>query len=173
MDRLMVSVSGVRGTVGGTLTPRVACDFACAFGTMLGAGTTVTVARDSRTSGPMLRNAVTGGLLATGVNVVDLHLASTPAAALMTSRLSADGGVIITASHNPAEYNGIKFLRPTGTGLAAAAAQRLKEVWQAGEYTFAGWADQGAESSNADAAATYVQAVCDTCDVAAISARGF
>ncbi|MGB2820776.1 MAG: phosphoglucosamine mutase, partial [Phycisphaerae bacterium] len=97
MDRLMVSVSGVRGTVGGSLTPRVACDFGCAFGTMLGAGRTVVVGRDSRTSGPMLRNAVVGGLLASGVNVVDLGLASTPATALMTARLGADGGAIVTA----------------------------------------------------------------------------
>ena len=55
-DRLMVGVSGVRGTIGSALTPRVACDFGCAFGTMLGPGATVVIGRDSRTSGPMLRN---------------------------------------------------------------------------------------------------------------------
>ena len=75
MDRLMVGVSGVRGTVGGSLTPRVACDFGCAFGTMLGAGRKVVLGRDSRTSGPMVRNAVVSGLLATGVDVVDTRTA--------------------------------------------------------------------------------------------------
>ncbi len=173
MDRLMVGVSGVRGMVGGSLTPRVARDFACAFGTMLSAGRTAAVARDSRTSGPMLRNAVVGGLLATGVNVVDLGLVSTPAAALMTARLGADGGAVITASHNPAEYNGMKFLRPTGTPLAAADAERLKRIWQSGRFALADHAGQGAESSNPGAPAAYVEAVCETCDVAAVSRRGF
>jgi len=173
MDRLMVGVSGVRGVVGGSLTPRVACDFGCAFGTMLGAGRTVVVGRDSRASGPMLRGAAVAGLLATGVDVVDLGLVSTPAAALMTARLGADGGAVITASHNPAEYNGMKFFRPTGTALAAAAAERLKEIWQSGRFALADHAGQGAESSHSGAAAAYVEAVCETCDVDAVSRRRF
>ena len=146
MDRLMVGVSGVRGTIGGTLTPRVACDFGCAFGTMLGAGTTVALGRDTRPSGPMVRDAVTAGLLATGVSVVDLGVVSTPGAALMTRRLGADGGVVITASHNPARYNGIKFLRPTGTGLAAERAEALKSIWEAGDFALADVEHQGAPS---------------------------
>ena len=64
-DRLMVSVSGVRGTIGATLTPQVACDFGCALAAMLGAGSKVVLARDTRPSGPMVRNAVAAGLLAT------------------------------------------------------------------------------------------------------------
>ena len=136
-DRLMVSVSGVRGTVGGTLTPRVACEFGSAYATMLGAGKTVTVGRDSRTSGPMIRGALTAGLLAGGVSVVDLGIASTPACAWMTRKLGCDGGVIITASHNPAQYNGMKFLQPIGTGLVAADAERLKKIWESGEFALA------------------------------------
>ncbi|HOF19555.1 MAG TPA: phosphoglucosamine mutase, partial [Phycisphaerae bacterium] len=69
MDRLMVSVSGVRGMIGGTLTPHVACEFGCAFAAMLGAGKKVAIGRDTRTSGPMIRNAVAAGLLAGGVHV--------------------------------------------------------------------------------------------------------
>jgi len=173
MDRLMVGVSGVRGTVGRTLTPRVACDFGCAFGTMLGAGKTVALGRDSRTSGPTLRSAVLAGLLGTGVNVIDLGIASTPAAALMTSKLECDGGVILTASHNPAQYNGVKFLRPSGVGLSAAGAQRLKEIWQAGDYAFADQDSQGTATTNTTAAASYVEAVCAYCDVEAVGRGGF
>ena len=173
MDRLMVGVSGVRGTVGRTLTPRVACDFGCAFGTMLGAGRKVALGRDSRTSGPMLRHALLGGLLGTGVNVIDLGLASTPACALMTARLKCDGGVILTASHNPAEYNGIKFLRPSGVGLSAAGAERLKRIWQSGEFDFADQDRQGAATSDDTAAASYVEAVCEYCDVEAIADAAF
>ena len=173
MDRLMVGVSGVRGTVGESLTPHVACDFACAFATMLGPGGSVTLARDSRSSGPMLRDAVQAGLLASGLNVIDLGLASTPGAALMTARLPAVGGVIITASHNPPEYNGLKFLRPTGTPLAADDARKLEALWRAGEFALADHAGQGTASSNADAPARYVEAVCQTCDVEAIARRKF
>ena len=173
MDRLMVSVSGVRGTVGGTMTPRVACEFGCAYAAMLGAGKTVTVGRDSRTSGPMIRGAIVSGLLAGGVNVVDLGIASTPACAWMTRRLGADGGVIITASHNPAQYNGMKFLQPVGTGLVAADAERLKEIWQAGQFNLAGHGGQGGECLDTSAPAGHIQAVLEQCDTAGVAARRF
>ncbi len=181
MDRLMVGVSGVRGIVGGTLTPRVAYDFGCAFGTMLACGEqsrtgsekTVILGRDTRLSGPTIRNAVASGLMATGVNVIDLGVVTTPGAALMTSRLGADGGVIITASHNPGEYNGIKFLRPIGTGLTAEAAGELKRIWESGEFTLAGSDGRGAESSNAETHGLHVEAVCGVCDEAAVAAKRF
>jgi len=173
MDRLMVSVSGVRGIVGGTITPRVACEFGCAYATMLGAGKTVTVGRDSRTSGPMIRNAVISGLLAGGVNAVDLGIASTPACAWMTRKLGADGGVIITASHNPAQYNGMKFLQPAGTGLVAADAERLKELWQSGQFALADQDSQGAEHSDPSGPAGHVAAVLEKCDTEAVKARSF
>ncbi len=173
MDRLMVGVSGVRGTVGGTLTPRVACEFGCAFGTMLGAGRTVTLGRDSRTSGPMVRNAVAAGLLAAGVDVVDLGVLSTPAAAYATADLAADGGVIVTASHNPAEYNGIKFLQPDGMGLAPAAAEGLKEAWQGGQYALADHERQGVETACPDGPQRYVRAVLAHCDAEAVARCGF
>ena len=172
-DRLMVGVSGVRGTVGVTLTPRVACDFGCAFGTMLGQGATVVVGRDSRTSGPMVRNAVAAGLLACGVNVVDLDIASTPGVALMTSYLGAAGGIVITASHNPVQYNGIKFLQPTGTGLTAADAMKLKDIWSAGDFTLVGSDRQGAQTANSTTHVVHIDAVCRACDVAGIAARRF
>jgi len=173
VDRLMVTVSGVRGTIGKTLTPQVACDFGCAFGTMLGAGKTVAVGRDSRPSGPMIRSAVTAGLLATGVHVVDLGLVTTPGTALMTRLLSADGGVVITASHNPSEYNGIKFLDPKGTGLTAANAGRLKAVWESRQYSLAAADGQGTETKNAKAHGRHVDAVCGVVDVTGIAARRF
>ena len=118
----MVSVSGVRGTIGGTLTPHIACDFGLAFARMLKAGAagarpTVAVGRDTRRSGDMMFNAVAAGLTAGGVDVIDLGVVTTPGAALATSRLKAQGGVVITASHNPIVYNGIKFLQPKGRGL--------------------------------------------------------
>lgn len=172
-DRLMVSVSGVRGVVGGSMTPEVACRFGRAFGTMLGAGRTVAIGRDTRKSGPALQEAITAGLLDTGTNVIDLAVASTPAIALTTRQIAADGGVVITASHNPARYNGIKFLQPTGTGLTAADADRLKAIWQSGHFALAEGEARGSESRLATAQARHVEAVLGVCDVGAISARRF
>ena len=171
MDRLIVSVSGVRGTIGGTLTPRVACDFGCAFGTLLGAGKTVILARDSRTSGPMIRSAVAAGLMATGVNVVDLGLVTTPGAALMTRKLAADGGVMITASHNPLPYNGIKFLDPGGTGLTVDKAAELAALRDSGEFALQPSETQGAESRNTKTHGEHVDAVSRLVDVTEIAAR--
>jgi len=173
MDRLMVSVSGVRGTIGGTFTPVVACDFGSAFATMLGAGKTVVLARDTRASGMAIRNAVSAGLLGGGVNVVDLGVVSTPGAALMTGKLGADGGVVVTASHNPIEYNGIKFLQPTGTGLLADQAEKLKEIRQGRNFTLADAASQGAESRNDATHGEHVGAVVATCDVPAVAAKRY
>ena len=172
-DRLMVGVSGVRGTIGATLTPRVACDFGSAFGTMLGQGKTVVIGRDSRTSGPMIRSAVTAGLLACGVNVIDLDIVSTPGVALMTSHLEAAGGVVITASHNPAQYNGIKFLQPTGTGLTAADAMKLKDIWAAGNFLLAGSDHQGRQSSDSTTHAVHIDTICSMTDVIGIADKRF
>ena len=169
----MVSVSGVRGVVGASLTPRVGCDFGCAFGTTLGEGKTVVLARDTRTSGPMLSAAVAAGLLASGVNVVQLGVVTTPGAALMTSKLKAGGGVVITASHNPGQYNGIKFLQPTGTGLAAAEADKLKAVWESGRYRLVPSDRQGRQSSQENTHGIHVDAVCAVIDQLGIASRRF
>ncbi|MCY2925657.1 MAG: phosphoglucosamine mutase [Planctomycetota bacterium] len=173
MDRLMVTVSGVRGTIGGTLTPEIACQFGLAFGASLGAGKTAVVGADTRPSGPMIRGAIISGLLASRVNVVDVGVASTPAIALMTRNLRADGGVIITASHNPIEYNGIKFLQPAGMGLDAAAASALKALWEASGWKLADSLGQGRLTWNDQAAFAHVEAVCKAYDVATIARKRF
>jgi len=172
-DRLMVGVSGIRGTVGGTLTPQVACDFGCAFGAMVGEGATVTMARDTRQSGPMIRSAVSAGLLGSGVSVVDLGVVSTPGASLMTRRLGADGGVIVTASHNPQAYNGIKFLQPGGGGLTAAMAGQLEEIRQGRRFSLADTAGVGGESRNDRTHEEHVDAVCGVVDADTIAAGRF
>jgi len=171
VDRLMVSVSGVRGTVGGTLTDEVARQFGSAFATMLGEGMTVAMGRDTRPSGERIGAEVAAGLTGGGVNVIDLGVVTTPGVALMTRRLGCDGGVIITASHNPPQYNGIKFLQPSGVGLTAALAGRLKQLWQSGEFTRS--AVPGRMERNDQTHGAHVAAVCEVCDTRAISERHF
>ncbi len=173
MSRLMVSVSGVRGEVGKTLTPATGAAFGAAFGTMLGAGATVVIGRDTRPSGPELRSAVVGGLRGCGVNVVDLGVVTTPGVALMIGRLGADGGVVVTASHNPVQWNGFKFLRRNGVGLGVCQAARLKAIWEAGEFAHVAPAECGTESANTETHALHVKAVTNIVDVAAIAARRF
>jgi len=172
-DKLIVSVSGVRGTIGGTLGPTTACELACAFGKLLGRGAKVVLGRDTRPSGAMLRHAVTAGLLGSGVSVIDLGVVSTPGVALMTRRLHADGGVVITASHNPAEYNGIKFLQSKGWGLTAGMAEQLKELWQSHDSALADVEGQGSESADETTHEAHVAAVCGICDADAIGHRRF
>lgn len=112
---LMMSVSGVRGVIGESMTPMLAAELGCAFGAYLQGGKVV-VGRDSRPSGLMIQRALTSGLIASGCEVVEVEIASTPATALMVRQHNAKGGVVITASHNPVIWNGIKFL--TDEGLA-------------------------------------------------------
>ncbi|MDY6913158.1 MAG: phosphoglucosamine mutase [Planctomycetota bacterium] len=181
MDRLMVSVSGVRGIVGMALTPQVACDFGCAFGTMLGAdaaagsedGVTVVCGRDTRSSGQGIRNAVAAGLLATGVDVIDLGVVSTPGVGLMARELGADGGFVVTASHNPVQYNGIKFLQAGGTALTAEQVGRLEAIRRSRGFALSGATQAGSESRNGKTHGRHVDAVCKLVDTLGISSARF
>lgn len=140
--KLIISVSGLRGIVGESLTPAVAADFAAAFGTYLqsrhpGAGLRmVCVGRDSRPSGRMLAEAAAAGLSATGIDVVDIGLVTTPSAGIMTRHLGCVGGLVVTASHNPIEYNGIKCLLGNGAAPDAETAMQIRELFENRRLTF-------------------------------------
>ncbi|MGA2233495.1 MAG: phosphoglucosamine mutase [Tepidisphaeraceae bacterium] len=131
MDALMVGVSGMRGTIGSSLTPRVVGDMAAAFAAWIkrkrpagdAGAPRVVIGRDSRPSGPWVRDAAVAALVASGVEVIDLDLVTTPGVEMMVTHLKADGGVIITASHNPIEWNGLKMLNSLGI-----SAKRYKVV---------------------------------------------
>src|SRR5882724_6500235 len=110
---LKIGVSGIRGVVGPFLTPQLARAFAQAFGTYVGRGRVV-VGRDTRSSGPMLQNAVQCGLLAAGCEVIDVGIAPTPTIQLYTASSGARGGLAVTASHNPSEYNALKMFNAAG-----------------------------------------------------------
>ncbi len=114
MKPLKIGVSGVRGVVGETFTPDLVVGFAQAFGTYLGPGR-ILVCRDTRPSGPMVASAVMAGLLATGCDVVDLGICPTPSLQLAVRWLGAEGGISITAGHNPAHWNALKFVRGTAS----------------------------------------------------------
>ena len=117
---LMISVSGIRGRVGIDLNPPLVSGFAAAFGEYVrnqGWGRHLVVARDSRPSGPEFARAAIAGLQAAGCRVSDLGLVPTPTALLEIERLDASGGIIVTASHNPKEWNALKLASPHGAFL--------------------------------------------------------
>lgn len=111
--KLKVGVSGVRGVVGEFLTPLLAADFAQAFGAYVGHGRVV-LGRDTRFTGPMIEHAVTCGLLAAGCEVVKVGVQTTPTMQIYIAETGAVGGIGITASHNPAEYNALKLFNREG-----------------------------------------------------------
>ncbi len=134
---LKISISGVRGVVGDSLTPDLLTRFSQAFGTCLGSGAIV-VGRDTRTSGEMVRQAVVSGLLSAGCRIVDAGVCPTPTVQLLVRRLKAAGGIAITASHNPPEWNALKFVGPDALFLSAARGRELLDIYHQGEYTRVG-----------------------------------
>lgn len=130
---LKISISGVRGVVGDSLTPTLLTRFAQAFGTYVGPGRIV-VGRDTRPSGEMVRQAVVAGLLSTGARIVDLGVCPVPTLQLVVRHLGAQGGIAITASHNPAEWNALKFVGSDGLFLSGARGRELLDIYHQGEY---------------------------------------
>ena len=132
MADLIVNISGIRGIIGDSLTPIVATEFGMAYGTYLtrdnkkGDRPVVCIGRDSRPSGPMIFAAVASGLMATGCDVVEIDIVTTPGVAVMLCKLGCAGGIVITASHNRVEYNGMKFLRHDGIAYPANEVAQIQ-----------------------------------------------
>ncbi len=140
---LMLSVSGMRGLVGQSLTPPVAARFAAAFGSWLrqsisGRSPHVVLGRDSRPSGQMFEMAAASGLIAAGCRVTRLGVLSTPGVAIMAGHHQADGGMVITASHNPIIWNGIKALRHDGAAPPADQARQIIERFKSDDIDYLG-----------------------------------
>jgi len=130
MKGLMIGVSGVRGRVDRNFTPRLISTFSQAFGEYIGGGDVV-IGKDTRPSGEMCRFALLSGLLYTGCRVIDLGICPTPTVLFMVKTLKASGGVAITASHNPIEWNALKFVGKGGLFLDVEAMKRLLDRVQA------------------------------------------
>ena len=141
-EDLIISVSGVRGTVGSALDPSQLTRFASSFGTLI-EGQSVVVGRDTRTSGPMAHHAILAGLIATGCKVIDVGVCPTPTVLLMSKELNAAGSLVITASHNPIDWNGIEFASASGRLLSEAERIRLMEIYESRDFQLAAWDKQG------------------------------
>ena len=167
---LIVSVSGIRGILGQGLTPEAATAFAAALGTATQGGRIV-VSRDGRPSGVLLRHAVLAGLLGSGCDALDLGVAPTPTCGLAVRRLQAGGGIQITASHNPAQWNGLKLFGPDGMVLPAAKGQEIKDLFTARTFRRAAWNELGTVVEQRQAEDWHRERVLELVDVPRIRAR--
>ena len=172
MKPLKIGITGVRGIVGETFTPELTVGFAQAFGTYLDSGR-ILICRDTRASGPMIRSAVLSGLLAVGCDVVDLGVSPTPSLQLAVKRLHADGGIAITAGHNPWQWNALKFVRGDGLYLNFTQAEELLDIFHQGEFAKATWDTISQSIAYADPIGDHVQTLLSTFAVESISARHF
>ncbi len=173
MSRLMISISGIRGVVGQGLDPETAARYAAAFGNYCGGGAVV-LGRDTRPSGAMLRHAVLSGLMAAGCDVVDLGVVPTPTVAVMVEELGASGGICITASHNPIQWNALKFFHSDGLFLDPEQARRHLEIAEQGPRA-ADHEHLGLVSDNDEAVETHVKRILalGALDVSALRKRNF
>jgi phosphomannomutase len=179
-ERLIISVSGMRGIVGENLTASIATDYGCAFGTFLKnnrAGKkkrlSVCIGRDSRPSGQELKSAVAAGLCDVGIDVVDLGIVTTPGVAVCVRELGCAGGVVVTASHNPVRYNGIKLLLDNGVAPPPDAAGQIKQYFFDKNFALADSTDCGNVTSSEQADMTHIAKVLSIVDKEVISANKF
>ena len=170
----------MRGLVGENLTSSVAAEYGCAFGTFLkGAEAgkkgkfSVCIGRDSRPSGRMLQSAVTEGLCKVGVDIIDLGLVTTPGVGIMVKELGCGGGVVVTASHNPSQYNGIKLLLDNGIAPPADAAERIKKCFFDKQFALVDSPDFGRVTSNEQTDAIHITKVLAIVDKESIATRKF
>jgi phosphomannomutase len=160
----MISVAGVRGIVGETLTPPVLARFAAAFARSLPAGEVV-IGRDARITGPMVLAAVSAGVNAAGRDVVDIGLATTPTTQMAVEHLHAAGGIILTASHNPAPWNALKFLSSRGEFLGPDEGRAVRERFEADRDLWAAWNALGHVRSESGALEWHLERVLGLEDV--------
>ncbi|MCL2118202.1 MAG: phosphoglucosamine mutase [Planctomycetaceae bacterium] len=130
MSSLIISVSGLRGIVGESLTPQVAMNYAAAYSALAGPGAFV-ITRDGRAGGVMLADAIHAALNAAGRPTIDAGVAATPTTGVLIRQHQAAGGIQISASHNPAQYNGMKLFSDEGRVIPQAPGEKVKERYQA------------------------------------------
>ena len=175
---LIKSISGIRGTIGGrtgdTLNPLDIVKFTTAYAKFIG-GKKIVVGRDGRISGPMVRDVVCGTLVGMGYEVIDIGLATTPTTELAVRWHEADGGIIITASHNPTQWNALKLLNREGEFLTAADGAEVLAIAEKEDFEYASVEKLGHVVKDDTMNERHVQSVLDLrlVDVEAIRKRKF
>ena len=181
---LIKSISGIRGTIGGkvgeNLTPLDAVKFASAYGTWLKAESNkehpvVVIGRDARISGSMIQQLVMNSLIGLGINVVDLGLSTTPTVEIAVPLEKADGGIILTASHNPKQWNALKLLNSKGEFLNGANGEKILKIAEDDAYDYAEVDDLGTITVNEQYIDIHIEEVLNLplVDAEKVKAAGF
>jgi phosphomannomutase len=181
---LIKSISGIRGTIGGAvdqgLTPIDAVKFAAAYGTWLqqqfpGKRLKVVIGRDARISGPMIAGLVQQTLIGLGIDIIDLGLSTTPTVEVAVPLEAAQGGIILTASHNPKQWNALKLLNEKGEFISGAEGEALMEIAANESFNFASVDELGSITTNNSYQAKHIQAILELplVDKKAIAAANF
>lgn len=166
---LIKSISGIRGTIGGQpgdcLTPIDAVKFASAYGSWLvsvsqtESKVKVVIGRDARVSGPMISNLIAYTLVGLGIDVIDLGLSTTPTVEMSVVTENAQGGIILTASHNPAQWNALKLLNAKGEFISAQDGKQVLDIAEKGDFKFSEFHELGKISQQPQALDQHIQAI--------------
>jgi len=168
---LIKSISGIRGTIGGKpdngLTPLDTVKYASAYGTWILNNNRdikhpiVIIGRDARISGQMVTSIVSGTLIGLGINVIDLELSTTPTVEMAVTELKAQGGIILTASHNPKQWNALKLLNEKGEFISEGVGKEILKLAETSDFNYAEVSDLGKYSVNKDFLAIHIQKILD------------
>jgi phosphoglucosamine mutase len=162
----LFGTSGIRGKIGSEITLDVAVNVGMAIATYVGGkGSKIVLGYDSRTSNVMIENAVTAGILQCGCTVLKLGMAPTPLVGYATMKLKADAGVMITASHNPPEYNGIKLWNPDGMAYRQDQERAIEEIIHEKRFKTVSWENIGKIEEIKYVVSEYIKDILDQTDV--------
>jgi len=181
MEALMIGVSGMRGTIGGTLTPAVVNRMACAFAAWLhegpppanGRAFRIVFGRDSRPSGYWVQDAAAAALIASGIELINLDIVTTPGVAMMVRHLGADAGIIATASHNPIQWNGLKFLNRQAVAPPPQDAAAIRKLYDENRTRLVPVEQLIPPQRNSETHALHVKRVLEHVDTLGISSKRF
>lgn len=168
----LFGTNGVRGIANEYLNPELAVNLARSLGTYMGSKGTVAIGCDTRISGQMLKSAAIAGALSTGLNVIDVGIVPTPSIQYYV-RDYADAGIVITASHNPREYNGIKFIAGDGSEFPRDGEKEIEKIYYSGKYALVSWEKTGSFKTDPGVNEYYLKNVINSVDAEIIRSRRF
>ncbi|MCW8811763.1 MAG: phosphoglucosamine mutase [Ignavibacteriaceae bacterium] len=160
MGTLMTSISGIRGIVGDGLEPEIIIKHIDAYAEFIGSGKVV-IGRDARITGEMVNLIVTGTLLAKGIDVIDIGICPTPTVQFNVKKLNASGGIAISASHNPNEWNALKLLNKTGQFLSPEEFAQMQKYLEKSELNYKSWDKIGKRAEYKQGIQNHVDAILD------------
>ena len=173
MSTLKISISGVRGIIGDGLDIRTVVDYTAAFSCLFPKKSKVLVARDTRLTGDTIANSVISTLMASGINVIDIGITPTPTALYMVEKLKAHGGIMVSASHNPIEWNALKLIGKGGKFLDEKSVQELNKLYDKKSSRFVKALETGTYQKIEDAIEQHIKRIIRFIDVDKIKKRNF